>query len=753
MENTLVERKNYSLVGPESIQAMQKGLAEANWYTVPVPRDKMLELLERRDGPAVRDTMIWFGLLFGFGYLMFAWWGHWYVVFPIMAYSVIYASSSDSRWHESSHGTAFKTDWMNEWLYEIASFMVFRQSVSWRWSHTRHHSDTIIVGRDPEIATPRPPDIKGILLNLFAYKSVPPEFRRWMLHLVGKIDAEEQQYIPQSQYPKVFLVARVWLLIYVAVIFLAIYFQTFLPLFYIGLPTLLGSYLLVVYGLTQHAGLAENVLDHRLNCRTVYMNRVNRFLYWNMNYHLEHHMFPLVPYHNLPKLHELIKDYCPKPYNGIIEAYREIIPTLRRQVHEPTYFVERKIPELGRLDPAPQTNRIIGDITKAVAGKLAVCSIKRLAKGDVLRFDVGGSTYAIYRTDQDAYYATDGICTHGNTHLADGLVIGEQIECPKHNGRFSIVDGSPQRAPVCIGLRTYEISVTDGTIWIDIENAGGLGQQDAAKERSFKVVSNENVTSYIKELILEPEGGPINYNPGEYIQIEIPVYEKTFDSIDVGARFFDFWKDKNIFRLHVSNFTKTRRNYSMASNPSTDRQVRFNVRIALPPPGLNCNAGVGSSYVFGLNPGDTVKAIGPFGDFHIKETNAEMIYIGGGAGMAPLRSHISHLLETKKSRRKISYYYGARSSKDVFYEDYFNQLSRDYSNFDFHIALSDAVDENWKGSRGYIHQVVLDDYLSKHASPQRIEYYLCGPPLMIAACQEMLSQLGVPEKQIAFDEF
>ncbi|MCL4111309.1 UNVERIFIED_CONTAM: hypothetical protein GTU68_034022 [Idotea baltica] len=250
-----------------------------------------------------------------------------------------------------------------------------------------------------------------------------------------------------------------------------------------------------------------------------------------------------------------------------------------------------------------------------------------------------------------------------------------------------------------------------------------------------------------------PEGDFI-YEPGDYIQMEIPAYEKTFDTISIGPPFTQAWRDQNVFRLHASNDTKTRRNYSMATNPMRDGELRFNVRIALPPPGLNCNAGVGSSYVFGLRPGEVVRAIGPFGDFHIRDSGSEMVYIGGGAGMAPMRSHISYLLETKKSQKKISYYYGARSSQDIFYQEYFNQLVRDYANFDFQIALSDAQDDqDWQGSKGFIHEVVLDNYLAKHRNPQGIEYYLCGPPVMIAACQRMLSDLGVPEKQIGFDEF
>ncbi len=203
-------KRDYSLTGSETILAIQAGLAEADWYRSPVPRDKMRELLIRRDGPAVRDTLIWFGLIFGSGYLVFLLWGSWLAIFPYMVYSVLYASTSDSRWHESGHGTAFKTDWMNNLLYEISSFMVFRQSTVWRWSHTRHHSDTIIRGRDPEIAVPRPPDLKKIILSFFGISGAVPELKRLVSHAAGTIDSQAATYVPEQEYGKVFLRARIY---------------------------------------------------------------------------------------------------------------------------------------------------------------------------------------------------------------------------------------------------------------------------------------------------------------------------------------------------------------------------------------------------------------------------------------------------------------------------------------------------------------------------------------------------------------
>ena len=317
---------DYSLVGEDTELAIENGLAEATWYASRVPKDKMRELLERRDGPAIRDTLLWFALIIGSGVCGFLLWGTWWAIIPLMLYGVLYASTSDSRWHEPSHGTAFKTDWMNNVLYEVASFMVLRESIRWRWSHARHHSDTIIVGRDPEIAVTRPPNWFTLVLRFFGINTTLIFLRSILLHSTGRLTAEEKTFIPESEYGKVVLRAYIYLVIYATVIGLAVCTRSMLPLMFIGLPALYGSWLLFIYGHTQHAGLAENVLDHRLNTRTISMNAVNRYLYWQMNYHLEHHMFPLVPYHNLARLHELVKADTPKPYNGLVAAWRKSFP-------------------------------------------------------------------------------------------------------------------------------------------------------------------------------------------------------------------------------------------------------------------------------------------------------------------------------------------------------------------------------------------------------------------------------------------
>ena len=497
--------RDYSLRGVEAKKAKEMGLADAEWYQTPVARDKMRELLIRRNGPGIVNTLTWFAIIFGSGYLFVLWWGAWYAVFPYIIYSTLYASTSDSRWHESGHGTVFKSDWMNNVLYEISSFMVFRQSSVWRWSHARHHSDTIIPGLDPEIAVPKPPQLRKIILDFFGMNGLISEVKKIISHSIGRIDPEVATYVPHEEYKTIFLKARLYVAIYATVIILSIVLGSLLPLMLIGLPTLLGSWLMPIYTLTQHSGLEENVLDHRLNSRTVYMNRVNRFLYMNMNYHIEHHMFPLVPYHNLPKLHELIKDDCPKPYSGLFEAYKELIPALLKQRKDPLYKIDRKLPAPKNTSTVNNANGFIVSNSKVVDGSIEVCSVSDLPKNEVIRFDFRQNTYAIYRTLEDKLFATDGICTHGNAHLANGVIIGDMIECPKHNGRFGIKDGMPRRAPVCASIRTYHAFSQNGKIYLNLQPINNL--PGIMEDRCWKVKSNNNVTTYIKELVLEPLTG------------------------------------------------------------------------------------------------------------------------------------------------------------------------------------------------------------------------------------------------------
>jgi len=336
--------RSYSLTGPEADQAVKAGLVNADWYRSPIDRKLLKDLMKRSDSPALRDTAIWLGLLVATGAAGVALWGSWWAVPFLIVYGVLYASAADSRWHECGHGTAFRTRWMNNVIYEIASFLMMRNPVVWRWSHARHHTDTIIVGRDPEIAGMRPPQLIIIGLNFLGIVSAPQSFAAILRNALGSLSADEADFVPERERPRAYRVARIHMAIYGATVLACIATGSILPAMLIGLPRFYGIWLLLVMGLPQHLGLAEDVLDHRLNSRTIYMNRMLRFIYMNMNYHMEHHMYPMVPYHRLHDLHEAIKADCPAPSPSLWQAWCEIIPCVFRQLKDPHYFIRPALP-------------------------------------------------------------------------------------------------------------------------------------------------------------------------------------------------------------------------------------------------------------------------------------------------------------------------------------------------------------------------------------------------------------------------
>lgn len=341
-------KRDYSLLGPNSERAVEIGLAAAEWYHTDVPRKEMKALMRRSDGPALRDTVIYYGALIVLAGIGIALWPSWWSLPFWIGYSVLYTSGADSRWHEAGHGTAFKTRWMNTVVYHIACFMLFRNPAMWRWSHARHHSDTIIVGRDPEIVTMRPPVLFKIGL-LFIGLHTFEGFRAMFRYATTGLADEEKTFVHESDWPKVARVARIWIAICAAVVIWAIAAQSFLPFMLVGVgPAVLGSWHFLTTGLLQHTGMADNVIDHRLNTRTVYMNPISRFIYWNMNYHVEHHMFPLVPYHALPRLHETIKGDLPPPNKGIVEGLQEVFSALIKQLKDPEYRIEKTLPPTAR---------------------------------------------------------------------------------------------------------------------------------------------------------------------------------------------------------------------------------------------------------------------------------------------------------------------------------------------------------------------------------------------------------------------
>ncbi|MGV8095948.1 MAG: NADH:ubiquinone reductase (Na(+)-transporting) subunit F [Mangrovibacterium sp.] len=282
------------------------------------------------------------------------------------------------------------------------------------------------------------------------------------------------------------------------------------------------------------------------------------------------------------------------------------------------------------------------------------------------------------------------------------------------------------------------------------------------KKWECEVVSNRNVATYIKEFVVKlPEGEHLDFKSGGYIQIDVPRIEVSYKEIEVDEKFRPEWEKSDMFNLIMKNPADTFRAYSMANHPAEGNIIMLNIRIATPPfdrvnGGFQkVNPGICSSYIFSRKPGDKVTISGPYGEFFLKNNDNEMMFIGGGAGMAPMRSHLFHLFYTLKvSNKKISFWYGARSWKEVFYYDQFRDIEKSFPNFSFNLALSDPLPEdNWTGPTGFIHQVIYDQYLSKHEEPEEIDYYLCGPPMMNAAVQKMLYDLGVPAENILYDDF
>jgi len=280
----------------------------------------------------------------------------------------------------------------------------------------------------------------------------------------------------------------------------------------------------------------------------------------------------------------------------------------------------------------------------------------------------------------------------------------------------------------------------------------------SAKKWECTVESNLNVATFIKEFVVRlPKGEKINFKNGEYIQIEVPNFTTDYKDFEMQEEYHEDWNAFDVWRYKAWNDEPIERAYSMANYPAEGEDlIKLNIRIASPPPNApeGISGGKASSYIFSRKPGDKVIMSGPFGDFHLKQTERECVFIGGGAGMAPLRSHIMHMLRTENSSRRVSFWYGARSLREMFYVEDFEELAKKHENFSWHVALSDAKPEdNWEGYEGFIHQVVLEHYLGKHNAPEDIEYYLCGPPMMNSAVLKMLDDLGVEPEMIDLDDF
>ncbi len=470
----LALERDYGLTGADSRLAVERGLVDAQWFTPPISSERLRELQVRNNSRAARDTLLWLGLLAVSGYLAYVAWGSWWALPAFMVYGALYGGAGDSRWHECGHGTAFRTRWLNDVVYYLASFMLLRQPTLWRWSHVRHHTDTIVVGRDPEILFPRAvkwPAVVGLFVPVV---NVPKAMWRTLKHALGVIDDDARDFIPEDELPKLKWESRAYVAILLGTAIWCIAISSILPALYIGLPTVYGAWLMVFFALTQHAGLREDVLDHRLNTRTVYMNPVFRFLYSNMNYHVEHHLFPTVPYYALPALHEEVKAHLAPPQTSTIAAYRKILGTLKKQQSDPGYDEARDVPA-GTEERAFVDTGVTAWAGDRHDGVFDLGAAESLETGSVRRVDRDDSTYALYRIDPtdcpgdqasngSEFVLSEGLCTHGRAHLGDGAVLGCVIECPKHNGRFDLRTGEALRRPATKPIQLYDIAVRSGRL-------------------------------------------------------------------------------------------------------------------------------------------------------------------------------------------------------------------------------------------------------------------------------------------------
>jgi MocE subfamily Rieske [2Fe-2S] domain protein len=389
------------------------------------------------------------------------------------AYGTVYCFLNHIM-HETHHRTPFKSTWLNNLVHWICGFCHGAEPIFDRWGHTQHHTYTYFYDVDPEVVTKRPANLWVLLGSYFGIGIIKPI--PIIKHALGIKTKQAIEYAPESEWNKMVWSARCWLLGYGLIIASCFVFHTILPLVFTLFARFYGAFIPTALNNTQHVGLAANVYDHRLCTRNVKVNPVLSFFYMNMQYHIEHHMFPGVPFHALSKLHEKVKSQLPRVYTSTFDAYRELIPTVLRQQKDPSYYVTPVLPETEK----PETAGLDSEKTQnAVQEKIpALDDIKwipaigadELDMDDVIGFEHEGKRYAIYRLS-DGYYASEGKCTHAGAILANGLVVDENIECPAHQGRFDIRTGKATCSPACKDLKTFPTKVENGQVHIGLHKS------------------------------------------------------------------------------------------------------------------------------------------------------------------------------------------------------------------------------------------------------------------------------------------
>lgn len=458
--------RDYTVAGPSADEARSAGLVDGEWFVPPIDPDRLRELSAREYARPVRDLVIYLVALLAIGAVaawLFTAHGPWWSLLAFVPYWGLYGGSSDARWHEFGHGTATPSKRLDEVVYAVSSFQTLRTPGHWQWSHFRHHSDTIVVGRDPEIQLGRPGTVRRWLFNFTGIKQGPLFVWTIMKFAAGRFDPQTRDFIPEGERSQLVRQARVSVALYLVPFVVAIAAGSWLPVLLVGvIPSTLGVWGMVFFGVTQHLGLAEDVLDHRANSRTVMMNPLFRFLYLNMNYHVEHHIFPTVPYYQLPALHAEIADALPTPTPNTWAAYAEIFGSLRRQRQDPSDVVPDR--------PIPDVESLAGSVASVgwarPNGTDDLGSMDRFTIGSVVRVDVADRTYAIARVSETELCALDGVCTHGNAHLGAGDLVdegeGPQLRCPKHLGRFDARTGAVCSKPLKEPVLAHSTEIISG---------------------------------------------------------------------------------------------------------------------------------------------------------------------------------------------------------------------------------------------------------------------------------------------------
>ena len=463
----------YDISSTNTELARQEGYVDAQWALPTISTADLRRLQRRSDIHATLSTSLWLGLMVmaGIAVVLTAW--SWWSIPSVAVYSALYGGASDSRWHEMGHGTAFRSRRANDVIYYLACFMLFRGPTVWRWSHYRHHTDTIIKGHDAEIAFQRPPSIARTLWRFTHLQGGVELLLRLVRHAAGRLDDEVKELVPTHERRRVVRESRIMIGVLLIAVIAAVVMRTVIPVVLIGGSTFLGGWLVVFFGITQHAGLQENVLDHRLNTRTVMMNPVFRFLYLNMNFHVEHHMFPSVPYYSLPSLHHEIGNQLAPALPSTWAAYRQIFGTFRRQQADPNYEIPIELPEI-QGDARPVE---IGAESwmRGPSGEVILGLETAFTPGEIRRVDVGRQSVVVGRTESGSLFACEGWCTHAKVHLGEGAVIGDEIECPKHNARFDCRTGEATRKPAKDGLTTYPVTVSNGRVSVHLAGVDSVG--------------------------------------------------------------------------------------------------------------------------------------------------------------------------------------------------------------------------------------------------------------------------------------